>query len=269
MTSDDGTERDREFVAALRSVSCPATLFVSLGLMSDASRRVYAAFVGASDVRIEDHSLGHRRAFHYRQVVGFHCDGAPLVNSPERLGLQLGSPVCLNGPELHRPRFQPSAEAVAASEDAAQRSSEIPGTPEWTNAIAEALMTSGEGFQRLGRLCIRGRYDTRAEFRTRVSYYLAEGRTRLQEFTGKAPVAFAYPWWQGNRVAARSLRELGYRLTFSGLGLCHTRSTFEVPRLFINNDTPRPLVPEMLARAAKAPKRMDGLRDVARRLALA
>jgi hypothetical protein len=36
-------------------------------------------------------------------------------------------------------------------------------------------------------------------------------------------------------------------MTFAGRGLCRQRSPMEIPRLFVNNTTPRPIDPQALA----------------------
>lgn len=244
VTSDDGGEGDREFAAALRLLGCPGTFFVPLAVMSDAALAVHRELLASDLVRIEDHSLRHGRAFHYRHVIGFHCDDRPFMGSPERLGLALGSPVCMYGGELVQPRFTPTEEAVNVCQEAAKETSQIPGSALWSRAIAEGLLASRLGFRRLGKLCIRGSYESWDAFRRRVGDCLAEGKRRLGEFIGRAPIAFAHPWWQPSPIAEAHLREIGYRLTFSGMGLCRRRGAFEIPRVFVNNETPRPLVPQ-------------------------
>ena len=107
VTSDDGTEGDAEFIRALRTVNCPATMFICLGRMTDAAKTVYASLRGASDIAIGDHTFGHQRTFHYRHVVGFSCSAEPLVSSPEQLGITEGAPVLMYGPDLERPAFHP------------------------------------------------------------------------------------------------------------------------------------------------------------------
>lgn len=249
VTIDDGASGDRDCVAALRAVSCPATLFLSLDAMSDADRAVHCDLRSASDLRIEDHSLRHQRTFHYRHVIGFHSEAAPLMSSPDPGGLPMGSPVCTYGGELVRPRFIPDERAVAVCREAARAVTAPPGNPAWQAALREALLASGHGFRRFGRLCIAGEYESPQVFRRRIRDYLAEGRRRLEAFTGRAPVAFAHPWWQPSPPADRYLRELGYRLTFAGRGLCRHPRTRAIPRLFVNNETRRPIDPERLGAA--------------------
>lgn len=265
VTIDDGASGDRNCVAALRAVSCPATLFLSLDAMSDADRAAHRDLHSASDLRIEDHSLRHQRTFHYRHVIGFHSEAAPLTRAPEALGLVAGSPVCTYGGELVRPRFVPDERAVAVCREAARAAAAAPGSTAWQASLREALLASGHGFRRFGRLCIAGEYELRQAFRQRIRGYLAEGRRRLQAFTGRAPIAFAHPWWQPSPLADRYLRELGYRLTFAGQGLCDRAGVLQIPRLFVNNQTPRPIDPETLAAAETSSRLLARLGEVGRR----
>ena len=92
-----------------------------------------------------------------------------------------------------------------------------------------------------------GRAGTEEAFVERISTYLRTGFERLRAFTGRAPVAFAHPWWQSSAAADRVLGELGYSLTFSGRGLCRDRRRFAIPRLPVTSRTPRPLDPVALA----------------------
>jgi hypothetical protein len=247
VTIDDGAERDLECVASLQALSCPTTLFVSLDAMTERARAVHRELAKSDDVAVEDHSLRHNRTFHYRHIVGFHADESPLVTSPERLGLLPGDPVCTYGGELAAPAFTPDQGAREVCRQAAAMSAERPGTAEWTRSIAERLLTSGFGFRRLGRLCIAGGYESRGTFNHRLSAYLTEGRERLSQFLGRTPVAFAHPWWESSVTADERLRALGYRMTFGCRGLCRQRSPMEIPRLFVSNETPRPLDPQALA----------------------
>jgi hypothetical protein len=247
VTIDDGAEGDLECVAALQALSCPATLFVSLDAMSERARAVHRELAQSSDVAVEDHSLRHNRTFHYRHIVGFHSNESPLVTSPERLGLMVGDPVCTYGGELGAPAFTPDQGARDVCCQAAAVSAERPGTAAWTRSIAERLLKSGFGFRRLGRLCIAGAYESRRVYSHRLSAYLTEGRERLSQLLGRPPVAFAHPWWESSVTADQQLRALGYRMTFAGRGLCRQRSPMEIPRLFVNNKTPRPIDPQALA----------------------
>jgi hypothetical protein len=247
VTIDDGAEGDLECVVALKALSCPATLFVSLDAMTDGARAVHRELAKSSDVAIEDHSLRHNRTFHYRHIVGFHSAESPLVTSPERLGLMVGDPVCNYGGELAAPTFTPDQGAREVCCQAAAVSAERPGTAGWTRSIAERLLKSGFGFRRLGRLCVAGTYESRSTYSHRLSAYLTEGRERLTQWLGRPPVGFAHPWWEPSVTADEQLRALGYRLTFAGRGLCRQRSPMAIPRLFVSNKTPRPIDPQALA----------------------
>jgi hypothetical protein len=189
------------------------------------------------------------------------------MTSPERLGLVTGDPVCSYGGELVRPAFEIDPGARQVCRDAAARSGARPGTAEWQHALASALVTCGLGFHRFGRLCVRGCYETDAEFRARLAAYLEEGRDRLARVTGRTPFAFAHPWWEPSPVADSVLRALGYRLTFSGRGLASRRSPFAIPRVFVSAATPRPLDPDAVARLPRAP--FMSVRAAARRLVFA
>lgn len=271
VTIDDGAEGDRECVAALRALSCPATLFVSLEVMTAEDRAVQRELASCPDVSLQDHSLRHNRAFHYRHVVGFHSRERPLTTSAERMGLRAGDPVCSFGGELVRPRFVPAPEATGVCRAAALEIEAPPGTDAWSAAIAQRLLTSKLAWRRVGRLCIEGRYESVNDFGSRLSTYLREGRDRLASFTGRVPRAFAHPWWEASADADAVLKELGYRLTFSGRGLCRRASPFEVPRLFVNNDTRRPLDPYAMATiGSESPAaRWVRLRHAGRRLVFA
>ena len=243
VTIDDGAEGDLQCVAALRRLSCPATLFVSLDVMTDAARQIHRELAASPDIAVEDHSLAHNRIFHYRHIVGFHSEAAPLVTSPERLGLRDGDPVCTYGGELARPAFAVDARARELCRAAARTTRAPAGTDEWRAEMTASLVASGLGFFRLGRLCVTGTYETRAAFRARVSSYLEKGHSRVSAFLGKPPIAFAHPWWEPSATADESLRVLGYRLAFAGRGLCQQRATFNIPRIFVSNATPRPFDP--------------------------
>ena len=268
VTIDDGAEGDRECVSALGRVSCPVTLFVSLDAMTEASRAVHRELRSCADVALADHSLQHNRTFHYRHVIGFHSDAAPLMTSPERLGLKTGDPVCVYGGELTRRQFIPEAHAGAVCREAVGGLSEVPGSTRWSEALANRLIESGMGYRRLGRLCIAGAYEPEEAFRSRLKEYLARGRDRLAEFTGSPPIAFAYPWWQPSPVGDSCLHALQYQMTFSGRDLCRQRSTFNIPRLFVNSETPRPLDPLVLSGMQSSPV-ATRMRDIARRVAFA
>jgi hypothetical protein len=246
VTIDDGSEQDRACVEALRQVSSAATLFIALETMSGAARLAYRDLIKCSDVAVEDHSLRHNRTYQTRHVIGFHSEQAPLMTSPDRLDLCTGDPVCTYGGELARPRFTPDPRARDWCRQAVTHTAEAPGTAAWTAALGTSLVDSGLGFRRLGRLCVRGRYESRDQFRERIAAYLLQGRDRLASFTGRAPVAFAHPWWQPGPTADECLRELGYRLTFSGRGFWRARHPVAIPRVFISNGTARPLNPERL-----------------------
>jgi hypothetical protein len=267
VTIDDGAEGDRDCVLALSGLSCSVTLFVSLEAMTESARAVHRELVTHGNVAVGDHSLQHNRTFHYRLVIGFHSDMAPLVSSPERLGLEAGDPICVYGGELSRPEFRPDSRAVALCREAARGASAAPGSATWREAIANRLIESGLGYRRFGRLCIAGVYESDEAFEQRLATYLARGRDHLSEFTGSAPLAFAYPWWQPSRAGDECLRRLGYQMTFSGQGLCRLRSTFNIPRLFVNNETPRPLDP--LAQGGSPSLLATRMREMARRAAFA
>jgi hypothetical protein len=269
VTLDDGAEQDRACVDALRRVACAATLFISLDTMSDATHRAYRELAAAADVAniaVEDHSLRHNRTYQTRHVVGFHSDQAPLMTSPERLDLCAGDPVCTYGGEIARPRFTPDPRARDWCRQAVTRTGEPPGSPAWTAALTASLVGSGLGFHRLGRLCVLGQYESRDQFRARIAAYLRQGRDRLAAFTGHAPVAFAHPWWQPGPAADECLRELGYRLTFSGHGLWRARHAVAIPRVFISNGTARPLSPERLVAAGDRSPWTARVRSLGRRV---
>ena len=58
VTIDDGARGDRECVDALRSVSCPATLFVPLDAMTAEDRTACEALRASSDVAIRITACG-------------------------------------------------------------------------------------------------------------------------------------------------------------------------------------------------------------------
>ncbi len=265
VTLDDGAEQDRACVEALQHVSCASTLFISLETMSDAARLAYRDLVSRAGVAVEDHSLRHQRMFHTRHVVGFHSDEVPLMTSPERLGLCPGDPVCMYGGELVRPRFTPDPRAQAWCREAAGHITAAPGSAAWTDALGASLIGAGLGYRRLGRLCVRGEYETRDGFRRRIAPYLLEGRDRLASLTGRAPIAFAHPWWQPSPDADGCLLALGYRLTFSGHGLWRPRHASAIPRVFASNETPRPLNLERVAVADGRAPWAARVRDAGRR----
>jgi hypothetical protein len=241
VTSDDGTRADSDFVAALRLLSCPATLFVCLERMEDDADALFRELSRSADYQIGDHTLRHDRTFQFRHVVGFHQLCGPLVSSPERLGLKMGAPVCSYGPELCSPQFFPADGATEACHLAAKKLGNLEAGRRWSTALSEALVKSGFGFYRLGRLCVRGEYERRHQWEQRIHSYLSKGREALRQFINKEPFAFAYPWWAPCNLAERSLRLLEYKLTFSGVGLCKTMQPFRIPRLPISRRTPRPL----------------------------
>jgi hypothetical protein len=271
VTIDDGAVADSDCVAALRLVGSSASLFLPLGAMTDAEVAVHRTLVGRTDVAVEDHSLRHSRAFHYRHVVAFHNADHPLMSSPERLGLQPGDPVCTYGGELVRPRFFPDVRAVAACRETVEtmRAGADP-RPESFTALANVLVERRLASWRFGKLCVAGAYETRSAFAARLSAYLQEGFERLRDFTGRTPRAFAHPWWQASAAADRCLRDLGYSLTFSGRGLCRGSQQFAIPRLPVNNSTPRPLNPTALAAGeSDVPAMTNRVRALGRRLVFA
>jgi peptidoglycan/xylan/chitin deacetylase (PgdA/CDA1 family) len=113
---------------------------------------------------------------------------------------------------------------------------------------------------------VRGQYETGGQFRARIAAYLREGRDRLAALTGRSPMAFAHPWWQASPDGDRCLMSLGYRLTFSGHGLWRPDQAFAIPRVFVSNETPRPLLPERVAAARTRSPRMARVRDLGRRV---
>ena len=264
VTFDDGAEGDGACADALATLGCPATFFVSLDTMTAAAQSVCRGLFRRDAFGLEDHSLRHARRFHTRHVVGFHSSAQPLMSSPERLNLEHGDPVCSYGGELARPAFAPDPRARELCREAARQLTAEPGTAAWSDALAARLVDAGLGSRRIGRLCVAGAYETRDAFSARMHEYLSEGRIRLAEFTGRMPSAFAHPWWQPSPVADSRLVELGYRMTFSGLGLCRRRSPLAIPRLFVSNDTPRPIDPRRLAAGQQRP-RLDPVRALAAR----
>jgi hypothetical protein len=271
VTIDDGAKGDRQCVDALRSVSCPATLFVPLDAMTAEDRTACEALRASSDVAIQDHSLRHLRTFHYRHVIGFHCAERPLMTSPDRLGLETGDPVCTFGGELVRPRFVADQRAIRiCREHASARIGDAQGSDRWHGALADVLIANGLASWRLARLCVVGTYETEEAFVERISAYLRTGFERLRAFNGRAPVAFAHPWWQPSAAADRVLGELGYSLTFSGRGLCRDRRRFAIPRLPVTSRTPRPLDPVALAPGASDGAAIaEQIRSIGRRLVFA
>lgn len=268
ITIDDGAVQDAECVAALRSLSSPVTLFVSLDAMNAHDRCAYDTLAAQPDVAIEDHSLRHCRTFHYRRVIGFHDPARPLMTSPERLGLQPGDPVCSYGGELARPSFTPDLRAIDMCR--------------WTMGglrdcsvdvreatLAQALRRSGLAFTRFGKLCVSGGYESADAFRSRVRRYLRDGRDALARFTGRRPQAFAHPWWQPSAIADACLADLGYVMTFSGRGVCRQRTTFAVPRLFVSDETPRPLDLRQLELHERRAAGSSWMRDMGRRAVFA
>lgn len=241
VTSDDGTRADADFVAALRLLSCPATFFVCLQRMDRDADVFFRELARSSDYHIGDHTLRHDRAFQSRHVVGFYHTRKPVVSSPERLGLKMGAPICSYGPELCFPSFTPSSGAIETCHEAARWLRDKEPGHEWRTALAAALVKSGFGFYRLGRLCVRGAYEGRREWEHRISTYLSQGREALLQFTCQEPLAFAYPWWEPSSFAERCLLALEYQMTFSGRGLCKSLRPFGIQRLPINGTTPRPL----------------------------
>jgi hypothetical protein len=246
VTSDDGTRADADLVAALRTLSCPATLFICLERMKDDAEAFFRKLVESDDYHLGDHTLRHDRAFQLRHVVGFHHESEPQVSSPEQLGLKMGAPICSYGSELCLPRFTPARKATELCQEEAQRLHRArPGT-DWNERLATELVKSGLGSYRLGRLCIRGEYEARRDWEVRIRTYLSRGRKSLCQFTAKKPFAFAFPWGQRSEVAESHLYSIGYKLTFSGYGLCKTLKPFRIPRLPVSPKTPRPLQLENL-----------------------
>ncbi len=267
VTLDDGAEQDLACVEALGQASCACTLFISLDAMSAAARVAYRTLLadtGAGNVAIGDHSLRHNRTFHSRRVIGFHSDEAPLMTSPDRHGLRTGDPVCAYGGELARPCFVPDPRASDWCRRAVVGIAAAPGAAAWTEALSESLIGAGLAFRRLGRLCVAGRYETREQFRARIAPYLREGRDRLAAFTRRAPIAFAHPWWQPSPTADECLLSLGYRLTFSGHGVWRHGHRSAIPRLFVSNETARPLAPDR-ASASGARSSWAAARELGRR----
>jgi len=267
ITSDDGSRADADFVAALRLLSCPATLFVCLQRMDRYADVFFRELVRSSDYHIADHTLRHDRVFKLRHVVGFYHVGKPVVSSPERLGLKVGAPVCSYGPELCSPRFTPASDAMEVCHQEARRLQDATASDDWATALAAALVKSGFGFYRFGRLCIRGEYEARHEWKHRIRTYLSQGREALCQFTCKEPFAFAFPWWESGDVAEHYLHALGYRLTFSGRGLCSALQPFRVPRLPIDATTPRPL--DLVRLGLRCPPAATFVESLARRLVFA
>ncbi len=242
VTIDDGSERDADCIAALAGESCPATLMLSLDIMSAAARRICLGLAGP-DVAVADHSLRHARVFRTRHVIGFWSPAAPLVSAPERFGLHEGDPICSYAGELTGRAFVPDPRAVAICRERAAANGLPSGDERWRHDLASSLEAAGLAFRRVGRLCVAGAYETRSAFVARLDAYLAEGRRRFAEAAGRPPMAFAHPWWEPSPTADRILHALGYRATFSGRGLWDGRSTMAVPRVFVSNATPRPLDP--------------------------
>ncbi len=264
VTSDDGTTADADFVAALRLLSCPATFFVCLQRMGGDADVFFRQLARSSDYQIGDHTLRHDRVFRSRHVVGFYHGANPLVSSPERLGLKTGAPICAYGPELCSPSFTPADGAIEVCREAARCLQDTEPGHQWTTALSAALVKSGFGFYRLGRLCVQGAYEGRPAWEQRIRTYLSQGREALLQFTCKEPIAFAYPWWEPSNFAEHCVRAFQYKLTFSGRGLCKVLRPFCIPRLSINSATPRPLDLAKLDSLCPAPNTFVG--SFARRL---
>ncbi len=266
VTFDDGAEQDADCAAALRAMSCPATFFVPLGRMTSRARARYEAMLAGDLIAVEDHSLNHERAFHSRHVIGFHTAAGTVMTGAdaERLQLEAGEPLCAYGSALARRQFTVAASARAVCRRAARSSSEPEGSAGWVEELRAVLVRTGEGFVRFGRLCVAGRYESAAAYRQRLEQTLAAGRDALGAFIGRSPAAFAHPWWEAAPAADRILTALGYRLTFSGLGVCRRLGTWGVPRVFVSNATPRPL--DLAAPAARPSMLSRWVADATRRV---
>jgi hypothetical protein len=83
---------------------------------------------------------------------------------------------------------------------------------------------------------------------------------------GRAPVAFAHPWWEPSPTADRCLRSLGYQMTFSDQGLWAGGGPFAIPRVFVSNETVRPLAPGRAAGVAAARASWAAVRQLGRRV---
>ena len=267
VTLDDGAEQDLACVEALGRVSCAATLFISLDAMTDAARLAYRALLkgGArrhrhrrSQPAAQSHvSLATHHRLSLRRSAAHDLAGSPgSQNGRSRLRLRRRARAAVLRARPARPRVVPAGRPghSGGARDAG-----------WTDALAASLIDAGLAFRRLRRLCVAGEYETREQFRARITPYLLEGRDRLFTFTGRAPVAFAHPWWQPSPTADQCLLSLGYRLTFSGHGLWRKGPVSAIPRVFVSNETARPLAPERAAAPARSILWAARIRDLGRR----
>ena len=242
VTSDDSSEKDGEFVSALRQAGCPGVLFINIGNIHEERLPFYRQLVKSQDIAVQDHGRFHRKQFISGQVYDY-ADPGSYLGGLEHLNLEPGMPICIAGSEIAAPRFIPAGDALALAAETSR--SLFPGvTKEERNRFIEStLIRKGRGYRRLGRFYLRGEFELDEDYSRRVFHYLADGKKEFEERLGRSPDYHAYTWWQGSRAADKALEKLGYKGSFSGTGHLQGQDgrMFGIPRVAVDSGTPRPL----------------------------
>jgi hypothetical protein len=243
VTSDDGHPEDEQWIAALRSASCPGVTFVNVGRLGADRAAFYGSLGPDALVAVEDHGRWHRRCFIGSRVLD-------LVGPDTRLGgldhlaLPVGYPLCATAGELSTPAFLPDPRiAVAVGEATAEAGDGGATTGNVGATVIEVLLGRGLARRRLGQLHLAGRFESGDEYVRRVGTYIEDGRRAFESIVGRPPRYYAYTWWQGSRAADAVLAAHGYRGSFWGRDRAQRADgrPFGMPRVMVEPRTPRPL----------------------------
>lgn len=243
VTTDDGHAEDEDWASALRAMECPAITFVCSDLVPAERRPFYRALAADDLFAVEDHGRLHERVFASARLLDYVRPGAGVVPAGAT-SREPGAPVLpIGGAVAHR-AFVPHPEALAWLREVGARSEpgEI-GAPAWRARVERQLWRRGLAVARLGRIYLRGHFETEEQYRARVADYLRGGRRAFEQAFGRRPRFYAYTWYEGTPIGDAVLREEGYTASFSGRDALQPAagSRFAIPRIVVDPGAPRPI----------------------------
>ena len=243
LTTDDGHVEDEEWAGALRDLECQAVTFVCSALVPPERREFYRRMACSEDFAVEDHGSRHSQHVSSSRVLGYVAEPTP-ARAREGIVLAPGEPLLATASEVESRRFDPEPEAIRVLRMAATSASpsDIRGS-RWRAGVEVELIRRRLAMRRLGRLYLRGTFETREQYETRVAEYLRRSRDSFEQMFGRPPRLYAYTWWAGNDTTDDILRRLGYLGSLRGTGAMQRPDgrTFAIPRIPIGPSTPRPL----------------------------
>lgn len=269
ISTDDGHVEDEEWADVLTELDCPAVTFVCSALVPPERIAFYRRLASSEHFAVEDHGSHHEQHISSSRILGYVPE---RTAARARTGVVLapGEPVLITTSTVATRRFDPDPAAIEflTSLAASASCAEIRGA-RWREAAESGLLRRKLAVRRFGHLYLRGRFETRTQFESRVGEYLEGSRSLFERTFGRPPRLYAYAWWAGHSTGDRMLRHLGYKGSFHGTGALQRPDgrAFGVPRIPVGPTTGRPMPLDHLpARPIFTPPRLESLRAVGKRL---